>query len=128
MNPLARVPTTKRDATHPGAIFVSIASYRDPDTKWTIHDLFARAAHPSHVHVGVCFQLDPATDGHMSDLGSLAPLHRTHVRCITLPHVEATGPWKARALAGKLWAGEPYVMQVDAHCRFIPRWDDALRQ
>jgi hypothetical protein len=41
----------------------------------------------------------------------------TQVREMRLPHTEATGPCKARALAAALWDGEEYVLQVDAHMR-----------
>lgn len=36
---------------------------------------------------------------------------------VRIPHTEATGPCKARALAAALWAGEEYVLQVDSHMR-----------
>ena len=50
------------------------------------------------------------------------------VREIRLDYREATGPCKARALAQKLWAGEEYYLQLDAHMRFAPGWDEALIQ
>jgi len=39
-----------------------------------------------------------------------------HVQ-IRLHWREAEGPCKARALAGSLWNGEEYMLQVDAHMR-----------
>ena len=41
------------------------------------------------------------------------------VREIVLDYREATGPCKARRLCQSLWAGEPYVLQVDAHTRCV---------
>ena len=38
-------------------IFVSIAAYRDPECAWTLHSLFAAAAHPERVRVGVVWQV-----------------------------------------------------------------------
>jgi hypothetical protein len=38
-------------------IFISIASYRDPETRWTVRDLFARATHPGRVYVGIAWQV-----------------------------------------------------------------------
>ena len=40
------------------SIFVSVASYRDPEAPHTIRSLFAQAESPSRVHVGVCFQCE----------------------------------------------------------------------
>lgn len=48
------------------------------------------------------------------------------IREIRVDYREATGPCKARALAQKLWGGEEYYLQLDAHMRFAPGWDEAL--
>ena len=48
------------------------------------------------------------------------------MREVRLDYREATGPCKARALAQALWAGEAFVLQLDAHMRFAPGWDTAL--
>ena len=37
-------------------IFVSIASFRDPDCKETLKSLFTNAKHPERVYVGICEQ------------------------------------------------------------------------
>ena len=55
-----------------------------------------------------------------------ACVHGEQIREIRLDFREATGPCKARALAQALWAGEAYVLQVDAHMRFGPGWDECL--
>lgn len=39
-------------------IFVSIASFRDPECQWTVKDLFEKANDPSRVYVGICWQYD----------------------------------------------------------------------
>lgn len=31
-----------------------------------------------------------------------------------------------RYMASKLWQGETYFMQIDAHSLFVPGWDAAL--
>lgn len=141
-------------------IFVSIAAYRDPETRWTIKDLFAKASQPHRVYVGVVWQVDrsadagmmrltgsgagsgargeahagAATSGDVSQPGQeqqrqahgasastspQAPWWLAHVREVTIDHREASGPCKARALCAGLWAGEEFVMQVDAHMRCV---------
>jgi hypothetical protein len=41
------------------------------------------------------------------------------VREVRLHFSAATGPCAARSLAQQLWVGEEYVLQVDAHMRFV---------
>lgn len=36
---------------------------------------------------------------------------------------ESNGPTTARYFASKLWGGETYFLQADAHLRFAPEWD-----
>ena len=50
------------------------------------------------------------------------------IREIRVDYREATGPCKARSLAQKLWAGEEFYLQLDAHMRFAHGWDEALIQ
>jgi hypothetical protein len=51
------------------------------------------------------------------------PMHQLHsavllqVREVRLHYRSATGPCAARSLAQQLWAGEEYVLQIDAHMR-----------
>ncbi|KAL4859532.1 [Skp1-protein]-hydroxyproline N-acetylglucosaminyltransferase [Chlorella vulgaris] len=49
----------------PGCIFVSVAAYRDSETQWTLADLFAKAAHPELLRVGVVWQLELPADAAM---------------------------------------------------------------
>ena len=62
-------------ATRPPRIFVSIASYRDPEAPHTLQSLFSQAADASRVVAGVCFQcaLDSEEDADCLDLGGLPP-------------------------------------------------------
>jgi [Skp1-protein]-hydroxyproline N-acetylglucosaminyltransferase len=45
------------------------------------------------------------------------------VRVIYQHETDALGPAVARYYASKLWAGESYFMQMDAHLEFAPHWD-----
>jgi hypothetical protein len=49
----------------PGCIYVSVAAYRDSETQWTLADLFAKAAHPELLRVGVVWQLELPADAAM---------------------------------------------------------------
>lgn len=45
------------------------------------------------------------------------------VRVLYVNETESNGPTTARYFASKLWGGETYFMQSDAHLRFAPEWD-----
>jgi len=103
-------------------IFVSIASFRDPETQATVADLFARAAHPDRVTVGICHQLHPTEDADCM----FTPVRKEQVRMNIVDCRESKGANWARAEAQKLHAGEDYILQIDSHMRFAPGWDAML--
>ncbi len=55
--PLARLPPARR------RVFVTIPCYRDSECQHTLRSLFAAAARPEDVFVGVCWQMDWVADG-----------------------------------------------------------------
>lgn len=104
-------------------IFVQMVSYRDPECHHTLADMFARAAHPERVFVGLCWQYDPAEDAEMIAV----PYPRAdQVRVVQFHARDAQGAGWARNEAQKLWAGEEYILQVQAHMRFEQGWDESL--
>lgn len=103
-------------------IFISLASYRDPDCHPTVSDLFAKASAPDRIRVGLCWQFIAPDDDDM-----FAPLARpAQVRCVGYDARQSLGPCWAKRQAQRLWRGEEYVLQVDSHMRFAPAWDVAL--
>lgn len=109
-------------ASPPQTIFVSVASYRDVDCSDTIRDIFAKAADPARVMIGICEQ--NSEDGHEDCLPDSLAHFRKQVRRLTIPNTEARGPTYGRALiANVLYGGEDYFLQIDSHTRFVPHWD-----
>jgi len=45
------------------------------------------------------------------------------LRVLYMHHTDGQGPSMARYYASKLWGGENYFMQIDAHLRFAHEWD-----
>ncbi|GFR46698.1 hypothetical protein Agub_g8317, partial [Astrephomene gubernaculifera] len=123
-------PAAAPAAASPPRIFVSLAAYRDPECQWTLHSIFANAERPERVRVGVVWQVDPVADQQLVRVAG----ERSHpewldrVRHIVLPHTEAEGPCRARWLAGCLWGGEQFVLQLDSHMRLVPGWDELCIQ
>jgi len=98
-------------------IFVSIASYRDPELLPTLRDLFNNAKNPNDIRVGLCWQRD--------DKESLEEFFGdVRLRVIDLPYQAARGACWARYAIQQLYDGEEYFMQLDSHHRFVQDWDE----
>lgn len=104
-------------------IFVQIVSYRDPECHPTINDLFAKAAYPERIAVGLCWQFDAEADREYFDV----PLTRPRqVQVVEFPASEAQGAGWARMQAQQFYAGEDYILQIQSHMRFEQGWDEVL--
>eukprot|EP00760_Papus_ankaliazontas_P034668 PhM_4_TR735/c0_g1_i1/m.29137 len=103
-------------------IFVSIVSYRDGECARTMQDMFAQAAHPDRVFVGVVQQHSPE-DGDIDCKEACSGCPKSNIRIYRMHARDAQGPAHARYLASSLYLSEAYYMQIDAHTRFVPQWD-----
>lgn len=119
----ARIPESE-------TIFVSIATYRDPQCSKTLFDLFEKAACPFRISVGVCQQNVDGLDEDVATAYKLASEnHGVHdfshrIRYIKMRADEAKGPMYARYLIEQqLYRGEKYYLIVDSHMLFTPNWD-----
>jgi len=103
-------------------IFVQIASYRDAECKQTIHDLFSKATSPDRVYVGLNWQYAEED----SDIPFFDHPYRDRIRIFQFPYTEAKGCCWARSITESLYCGEDYVLNIDAHMRFVAGWDEQL--
>jgi hypothetical protein len=96
-------------------IFISIASYRDPELQWTIKSAIANANNPDNLYFGVVHQ---GVDSELFDIQEIKniSINKMHPK-------EARGAGYARAKAMELYSGQEYFLQVDSHTRFAPGWD-----
>jgi hypothetical protein len=111
-------------------IFVSIASYRDPELNATLADLFGKAMYPGMLRVTVLLQenedfLERGEGG--ADWFPQEVLSRGGVINI-LPrnYKEARGAGEARATIQEMYQNETYYMQLDSHHRFAMNWDSRV--
>ncbi|KAL7536557.1 hypothetical protein ACHAXR_007243 [Thalassiosira sp. AJA248-18] len=112
-------------------IFVAIASYRDWQCRDTVTSIFKRAMYPQRVRVGVVDQIVEGEDG---------PCDAPYKPCKDDPEQElckyksqldvfqvdaplSIGPVFARHLGHRMYRGEYYYMQSDAHVTFTKGWD-----
>jgi [Skp1-protein]-hydroxyproline N-acetylglucosaminyltransferase len=114
-------------------IFVSIASYRDSECQPTLESLYARAKYPERIRVAVVDQIE---DGDVKcgepkvpcDQDPDQPLckYRHLIDVYEVKSYLMVGPVLARHVAHRMYRGEYFVLQVDAHVRFTEGWDEDI--
>lgn len=138
-------PSVKED----GSIFVSVASYRDDVCPASLRSMFRSAEHPEKLTVAIIQQnceeecetgtgwantrrLVPSDpDPHCAREFCESEFGKPHceagrVRVLRMQEYEAWGPFFARFLASKVWNGQNYILQIDAHTQFRENWDSAF--
>lgn len=100
-------------------IFVSIASYRDPELPKTVHDLISKAEFPQLLKI-VVYEQNDITDPTISGMYTQVLLLKDHYSL-------AKGPNWARAKIQKEYTGEEYYLQLDSHTRAVNNWDTILK-
>jgi len=97
-------------------IFISIASYRDPELLNTLRDCIANAKKPENLVFSICWQHD--------DDETLAEFKDDpRFRIIDVPYKESKGTCWARSKIQENYKGEKYYLQLDSHHRFVKDWD-----
>ena len=137
---LQRMPPRRND----GSIFLSMATYRDENCFNTLFHAYEKAKNPEKLFVGLVQQnchhdcksgvlanlsmvpVPPDDDCYQlfcdTDLGK--PIcARQQIRVLNIDEPESLGPYAARYFTSKLWDGEPWFMQIDAHMTFAQHWD-----
>jgi len=104
---------------------VQIAAYRDIDCQHTVKDLFEKATYPERVFVGICWQI---VEGEDDDCFQVQCPRPEQVRRLIVDARASRGVCWARHLTQRLYDGEEFTLQIDAHMRFEPGWDQSLVQ
>lgn len=107
-------------------VFVALASYCEPELRLTIEDCLAKARDPQNLRFGICLQYDNAGEAAIQAGCIDDYLEDPRFRVVKYDYRESQGGSWARHQVQRLYAGEQYTLQVDAHSRFIPRWDRLL--
>jgi hypothetical protein len=100
-------------------IFVSIASYRDPQLGPTIDDCLAKARRPDRLTFGISWDHGP-------EEAPLDCFSDPAFRVLDVDWRESKGACWARGEIMKLWDNEKWFLQVDSHLRFVQDWDAKL--
>ena len=115
------------------SIFVSIASYRDPECAKTVARAYDRSARPDRVFFGIYQQNDEARDVDcVAGLANLiqCPAHAAcgrvrsnQIRAYRVDWKQTLGPTIGRHMSERLFRNETYVMSFDSHTNFAAGWD-----
>ncbi|MDY0969878.1 GlcNAc-transferase family protein [Siccibacter turicensis] len=117
-------------------LFVSIASYRDPELIPTLKDMIANAAHPEALHIAICWQHDEDIslfiDAGMTLCQSyihsnnnifVFEYQSARITILSIHYYHSHGACWARHKAEQFYNDETWFLQIDSHCRFIHHWD-----
>lgn len=104
-------------------ILVHLPAYREPELIPTILDALGKATNPDRVHFGICRQYNPA-DG-FDNLDEFKDDPRFKI--MDVHYEDAKGlPWARAQINESLLTDEDYVLQLDAHHRFVKDWDSIM--
>lgn len=99
-------------------IFVQISSYRDNDLPNTIRSALENADRPGRLSFGICWQFD---DRSYTELDPY--INDKRFRIFQVYYEDSLGCCWARHQTNRLYRGEEFTLQIDAHTRFAPDWD-----
>ena len=134
---LRRMPPRRDD----GSIFLSVATYRDENCINTLNWAYGKAKNPEKLFIGLVQQnchkdcqsgileggkvedVEPDEDCHKAFCEGEHGQYCSQVRVLEIDEPESLGPYAARYFASKLWYGEQWFMQTDAHMTFAQDWD-----
>jgi hypothetical protein len=114
-------------------IFLMIASYRDFQCRETITSAFSRSDHPERLFIGAVDQVVAGDIGCLDieipcsvDANQPICKYRDQISIYKMDASIATGPVTARHIGDRMYRGQYYVMQMDAHCLFVRHWDSKI--
>jgi len=98
-------------------IFISIASYGDPQLPITLKNCIENAKHPENLRFSICWQKDETEnlDEFIND---------KRFTIIPVDYRKGEGTCWARSLIQEHYKKEQYYMQLDSHHRFAKHWDE----
>ena len=115
-------------------IYLTIASYRDSDCINTVQSAFSVAAYPERLRIVVIEQIRegdtvctiPTEPSCQEDPDQVLCKYSHLIESFEMDARLAVGPTFARHIGHRYYRGEYFVLQVDAHVRFVRDWDESI--
>lgn len=136
--PINNDKNTTNTATEPvllETIFIAVASYRDWQCSRTVESAFTRASYPERLRVAVVDQIRIGIDTPCSvppngtcdaRPDQAACKYKSQIDYLTVDAELSVGPVFARHLGNRLYRGEYFAVQSDAHVEFTNGWDTEI--
>lgn len=105
-------------------IFISIASYRDPELIPTIENCIDNADQPKNLVFAISREYNP--DDKFDDLKKYKK--NKNFKIIEKLYNKSKGVCAARHNIQKLYNNEQYYLQLDSHHRFVKGWDTKIKK
>lgn len=99
------------------SIFVQMTSYKNFDVIPTIKDCIEKCSDKDNLHFGICLQQSEPVP---------PELNHPRIKVLVVPPEGSLGRGWARRQAQNFYAGQDYVLQIDAGSRFAQNWDTEL--
>jgi hypothetical protein len=100
------------------SIFISIASFCDPELIPTIDNLIKNSKNPQNLIFGICLQ------DQQSVIDNFKYKNDSRFRILKILPENSKGCCWARSEIQKLYKDEKYYLQLDSHHRFVKNWDE----
>src|SRR3972149_7278678 len=104
-------------------IFVSIASFKDVQLKYTIESILNNAKYPERIIFGICNQDTQENLVNLKKWIMDSEYNQDNFRICDVLHTDSDGCCWARTIVQSLLEDEELYMQIDAHLRFVKDWD-----
>lgn len=102
------------------SIFISIASYRDPELIPTVLDCVSKSKYPHNLYFGICWQHD-----NTENLDKIKNID--NLKIFDCDWRDSKGAcWSRHIIQKNLFDNQKYYLQLDSHHRFIENWDEEL--
>ncbi|GKY94054.1 hypothetical protein MPSEU_000372000 [Mayamaea pseudoterrestris] len=117
-------------------IFVQIASFRDFECRGTVEDIFLRSTYPDRIRVAVVDQIKSGEDPRCDEPPEPCDVKPEQALCKYKDRIDvyemdadlSIGPVFARHIGYRMYRGEYYATQSDAHVSYINGWDVSIVQ
>jgi hypothetical protein len=105
------------------SIFISIASYRDPELVPTVIDCINSAKYKNNLFFGIVWQKDDTENI------DLLKKYSNNIKVYDCDWRDSKGAcWSRHLIQKQLFNNEQYYLQLDSHHRFLKNWDVKLIQ
>lgn len=111
---------------HP-TIWLMVASYRDFQCPETVASALSRAEVPTRLKISIVEQNAPGdVPCDCQNNTSILCQYASQIWVYKMDSTKASGPVYARHIGTRMYRGEAFAMQIDAHVQFVRAWDTSL--